>query len=100
MMVLLPVYSKENFGILECQYGFILATNEAMVVTLQYAVTQLTKRFYLLVLVEGLLFYGLGVGSVGLGSSFGDFLASMVIVPIGEMIIILTAAAMTAEMAR
>ena len=40
MMMLLAVYAKENFGVPESQYGFIMATNAAMVVLFQYAVTR------------------------------------------------------------
>ena len=36
MMMLLAVYAKENFGVPERQYGFIMATNAAMVVLFQY----------------------------------------------------------------
>ena len=44
MMMLLAVYAKENFGVPERQYGFIMATNAAMVVLLQYAVTRRARR--------------------------------------------------------
>src|SRR4030067_983665 len=65
MMVLLPVYAKESFGVPESQYGFILATNAVMVVLFQYGVTRLTVRFSTLrVLAVGSLFYAVGVGRV------------------------------------
>jgi MFS family permease len=100
MMVLLPVYAKENFGVPESQYGFIMATNAAMVVLFQYAITRLTERYHhLLVLAVGSLFYALGTGSVVLGSNFPTFLASMVILTIGEMIMIPTSTALTANLA-
>jgi len=68
MMVLLPVYGKENFGLAESQYGPILATNAAMVVLFQFAVTRMTERYRPVpVLALGTLFYALGVGSVGAG---------------------------------
>lgn len=100
MMILLPVYAKENFGVPESQYGFIMATNAAMVVLFQYAITKITSRYkHLPVLATGAMFYALGVGSVALGQSFVAFLASMVVLTIGEMIIIPTATALTANMA-
>ncbi|HEY75324.1 MAG TPA: MFS transporter [Thermoflexia bacterium] len=100
MMVLLPVYAKENFGVPESQYGFIMATNAAMVVLFQYTVTRITeRRHYLPVLTIGSLFYAAGVGSVALGRGFPAFLLSMVILTIGEMIMIPTSTALTANLA-
>jgi MFS family permease len=100
MMVLLPVYAKENFGVPESRYGFIMATNAAMVVLLQFLVTRLTERYrHMPVLAVGSLFYALGVGSVALGFSFPTFLLSMVILTIGEMIMIPTSTALTANLA-
>lgn len=100
LMVLLPVYGKENFGVPENQYGFIMATNAAMVVFLQYGVTRVTSRHaHLPVLAVGSLFYALGVGSVAIGRGFAAFLASMVVLTIGEMIMIPTSTALTANLA-
>ncbi|MEW6569168.1 MAG: MFS transporter [Chloroflexota bacterium] len=100
LMVLLPVYAKENFGVPENQYGFIMATNAAMVVVLQYSVTRRTTRHpQLPVLAVGSLFYALGVGSVAAGRSFPTFLGSMVILTIGELIMIPTSTALTANLA-
>jgi MFS family permease len=100
MMVLLPVYVKENFGLPESAYGFILATNAAMVVLFQYGVTRFTQRYYHLpVLAVGSLFYALGVGSVALGAGFAGFLVSMIILTIGELIMIPTSSALTANLA-
>jgi MFS family permease len=100
MLILLPVYAKENFGVPESQYGFIMATNAAMVVLFQYAITNVTKRHrHLPVLAVGSLFYALGVGSVAWGWNFPTFLVSMVVLTIGEMIMIPTATALTANLA-
>jgi len=100
MMVLLPVYAKENFGVPESQYGFIMATNAAMVVLFQYGITKITKRYHHLpILAAGAMFYALGVGSVAWGQSFPAFLISMVVLTIGEMLIMPTATALTANLA-
>lgn len=100
MMVLLPVYAKEGFGVPEHQYGFIMAANAAMVVAFQYLVTRQTSRFRALpVLAAGALFYALGTGSVAAGHSFTGFLLSMVVLTIGELIIVPTATALTADLA-
>jgi MFS family permease len=100
MMVLLPVYAKENFGVAENRYGFIMATNAGMVVMLQYTVTRVTDRYHHLpVLAIGSLFYAVGVGSVGWGWNFPTFLLSMILLTIGEMIMIPTSTALTANLA-
>lgn len=100
LMVLLPVYGKENFGVAENQYGFIMATNAAMVVFLQYMVTRVTSRYrHLPVLAAGAIFVAVGVGSVAWGSGFTAFLVSMIVLTIGEMIIIPTSTALTANLA-
>jgi MFS family permease len=100
MMVLLPVYAKESFGVPESQYGFILATNAAMVVLFQYGVTRVTTRFPTLrVLAVGSVFYALGVGSVALGMAFPAFLVSMIVLTIGELIMAPTSTTLTAALA-
>ncbi len=100
MMVLLPVYVKENFRVPERLYGFIMTTNAAVAVRLQYGITRLASRFPALpVLAVGSLFYALGVGSVALGRSFPAFLFSMVLLTLGELLMIPTATTLTANLA-
>ncbi len=100
MMVFLPVYIKEVYAIPESRYGFIMATNAAMVVLFQFAITRVTERYSsALVLAVGAFFTAMGVGSVALGSGFPAFLLSMVILTIGEMIIVPTSVAFVADLA-
>jgi MFS family permease len=99
IMVLLPVYAKEQYGVIESQYGFIMAANAAMVVFFQYPVTQITKRYpHIPVLAVGTLLYGLGVGSVALGRGFVAFLISMVVATLGELIMVPTGTALAANL--
>lgn len=99
MMVLLPVYAKEQFDVIESQYGFIMATNAAMVVLFQYLVTRVTSRYpNLPVLAVGALLYGVGVGSVALGHSFVAFLLSMVVMTLGELTLVPTGTTMVANL--
>jgi MFS family permease len=99
-MVLLPVYAKENYGVVERQYGFIMATNAAIVVIFQYPVTSLVSRYpRLLVIAAGSFFYAVGVGSVALAQGVAGFLVSMVILTIGELIAMPTSTALTADLA-
>ncbi|MFQ5886535.1 MAG: MDR family MFS transporter [Anaerolineae bacterium] len=100
MMTLLPVYIKEGYGILESGYGFIMATNAAMVVLFQYSITRVTERYRAApILAAGALFTALGVGSVALGGSFPLFWMSMVILTIGEMLVIPTSVSFVADTA-
>jgi len=100
MMMLLAVYAKENFGLPESQYGFIMATNAAMVVLFQYAVTRRSQAYPpLQVLALGAFFYAIGAGSVALGGGFWGFWLSMVILTIGELLIAPTGTAVAANLA-
>ncbi|HOG46092.1 MAG TPA: MFS transporter [Anaerolineae bacterium] len=100
IIALLPVYAKEHYGMPESRYGLIMATNAAMVVLFQFAVTRITRRHAdLPVLALGSLFYALGVGSVAWGWGFATFLVSMIVLTIGELIISPTATALTARLA-
>jgi MFS family permease len=100
MFILLPLYGKENFGIQENQYGFIVTTNALMCIFVQYSVTQVTKhRPALPVLGIGALFYAVGVGSIALGTGFWSFVASMAVLTVGELIMTPTATALVAELA-
>lgn len=86
--VLLSVYAKQNYHVPENQYGFIATTNALMVVFLQFAVTQITKRHTPLpVMAVGAVFYAVGGASIALGTGFWGFWISMVIMTIGELIV-------------
>jgi MFS family permease len=100
MFILLPVYAKENFSVLESQYGFIMAVNAGMVVSLQYLITRFTKRSKPLpILAAGAFLYALGVGSVAIGDGFWDFFISMAVMTLGELMLVPTANTLVSEMA-
>jgi MFS family permease len=97
---LLSIYTKENFGIAEDQYGQILAINAAMVVLFQYGVTRITARYrHLPVMAAGALFYVAGLVSFAQSGMVLHFMFSMVILTIGELIAMPTANALVANMA-
>jgi MFS family permease len=98
--VLLGVYTKQNYGILENQYGLIPMTNAIMVVIMQVSVTRFSKRYQpLLMMALGAFFYAGGVTSVALATDFWGFWISMVIITMGELILIPTAATYVANIA-
>lgn len=97
--ILMGVYAKQNFGVEESQYGFIPTVNALMVIFFQFFVTQVTKRHSPLgMLTIGSLFYAVAVGSVALAGGFWGFLASMVVLTIGELILSPTATTMAANL--
>ena len=98
--VLLPVYTNTNFGLPEKLYGLIPTTNALMVVTLQFLVTQITRRRKpMAVLTVGTAFYAAATLMVAFFSGFWGFWLCMVILSIGELIISPTATTYTANAA-
>ena len=100
LWILMPVYTKTNYGIPEALYGWIPTTNAVMCVFVQYSVTSITRRHPTLpVLGAGMLIYALGAGSVALMSSFWGFWLSMVILTFGELTLVPTASKYVADLA-
>ena len=100
VFVLLPVYAKEVFGLMESEYSLLLSINAAMVVLLQYAVTRFCDRYRPLhVMGWSALIYAVGLGSVALGYDLPTFSVSMVIVTLGELMLMPTALTFIASIA-
>lgn len=100
LWILMPVYSKTNFGIPENLYGWIPTVNGLMCVFVQYPVTRITRRYRTLpVLAVGMFIYALGAGSVALMTTFWGFLLSMVILTFGELTLVPTASKYVADLA-
>ncbi len=98
--VLLGLYVKENYGILENRFGMIVGVNAVMVVLLQYAVTRAATRYAPLpVIALGALFYAAGMTGFALSRSFAGFLGGMMILTMGELLLVPTATALVAEIA-
>jgi len=97
---LLSVYTNVNYDLPLKLYGFLPTTNALMCVTLQVFVTNYTKRFPTLqVITVGALFYAVSVGSIAFMSTFWGFLACMVGMTIGELIIMPTSSTYVANRA-
>jgi MFS family permease len=100
MMTVLPVYMKDQFGLGESFFGWVMTTNALMVVALQFPITRATQRLARFPLIAlGAVLYAAGVASVALGTTFWHFVGAMVILTLGEMIIVPTATAVTADLA-
>lgn len=100
MMTVLPVYMNGTFGLGASYYGWVMTTNAGMVVLLQFLITRATSPLPRLALAAiGAILYGLGVGSVGLGNAFPHFILAMALYTLGELILVPTASALTADLA-
>jgi len=100
MTMILPVHMKEDFGLAERSFGWVMTTNAGLVALLQYSVSRWAERRpRLRMMALGAALYGLGVGSVVLARGFPWFVASMVLVTFGEMISVPIANAVAADLA-
>jgi MFS family permease len=98
--LLLPIYGKDNFGISESQYGFIMASNAITVILLQMPITLFVRRFKPLnILAFGAGFFALGFVGMIFANSFWTFMASMVVLSLGEIILVPTATTLAANSA-
>jgi len=100
MWVLLAVYIKVNFGILEATYSWIPTTNALMVVFLQVFITQVAKNHRdTKIMPIGAAFYTAAMLIVGLSSQFWGFWLAMVVMTLGELITAPTATTFVANLA-
>ncbi|MHB8193022.1 MAG: MDR family MFS transporter [Bellilinea sp.] len=100
MNTTLAVYLRDNHGVPERGFGYILSLNAAMVVLFQFSITRWINRFRpLLIMTIGSLFYAVGFAMYGLVAVFPLFLAAMAIITIGEMFVSPVSQSIVARMA-
>lgn len=100
IFVLLPVYAKENFGMIESEYSLLLTLNALLVVLFQYGVSKIFDRYNELpVMAFAALLYAIGLGTVAIGYDLTTFAISMVIVTMGELLIMPTTLTFVANIA-
>ncbi len=96
----LSVYLRDVHQINPQGYGFLLTTSAITVVIFQFTVTRLIKyRPPFLMMALGTLFYMLGFSMFGFVQPYWLFLAAMVVITLGEMIIMPTTQALAANFA-
>ena len=96
----LPVYLRDTHGFTPSAYGFLLTSSAITVVLLQFWVSHTIKdRPPLLMMALGTIFYAIGFSMIGLISAYFLFVLAIVIVTMGEMIIMPTSQALTANFA-
>ncbi len=100
VFMLLGLYVKENYHITEARFGLIVGANAVMVVAFQYAVTRRTIGYAPLpVMALGALFYASGLGIYALSQGFAGFLLGMIVMTCGELLLVPTATAYSANLA-
>jgi len=87
----LSVYLRDNHGIDPGGYGFLLTTSAIVVILFQFSMTRLIKNkapFRMMAL--GTLFYMIGFTMFGVVNAYWLFIAAIVVITIGEMIVVPT----------
>lgn len=88
MNVTLGVFLRDNYGIPEDGYAYILSINAAMVVLMQFWITRrIEKAPPMLIMAAGTLLYAIGFAMYGFVGTYTLFVLAMVIITIGEMLV-------------
>jgi MFS family permease len=88
LFILMPIYLKQNFQILENQSSLLFSVNALIVVLFQYTTTRWASRFSpFLMMAIGALIYALALGSIPFLETFVFFIGAMMVLTIGEMVI-------------
>jgi MFS family permease len=96
----LSVYLRDTHGVPDQGYGYILALNASMVVLFQFAIARRVQAYRpLMVMAAGSLLYAVGYALYGFVSSYPAFMAAMVVVTTGEMLVAPTSQALAAYFA-
>lgn len=97
----LSVYLRDTHGIEPQGYGFLLTSSAITVIAFQFWTMRVIKtRPQFLMMALGTVFYLIGFGMFGLVSAYLMFVAAVVIITIGEMIVMPTSQTIAAGFAR
>jgi MFS family permease len=100
MNTTLGVFLRDQHGLPESGYGWLISINAAMVVLLQFAITRrIEKNPPMLMMALGAFFIATGLLLYGFVSTFWLFVVAMAILTIGEMVTIPIANAVVAKFA-
>jgi len=96
----LSVYLRDVHGVPPQGYGLLLSIDAGVVVLLQFWVTRrVSKRPPLLMLALGSLFYMIGFSMYAWVNTYALFLAAILVITIGEMIVVPVGQAVAAQFA-
>jgi MFS family permease len=100
MNTTLAVYLRDVHGVTEQYYGYILSLNAALVVIFQFPITRWISKYRpLFIMAVGTLFYAVGFAMYGFVSLYVLFLAAIVIITVGEMLVSPVGQALAAQFA-
>lgn len=98
MNTTMPVFLFEERAIAPAGYGALLSMNALIVVVFQFWITRrVSGRRPMLMMALGTIFYAVGFGMFGFGSTFAYFVVAMIVITIGEMIIAPVGQALVAQ---
>lgn len=84
----LGVYLRDQHGLPEVRYGWLLSINAIIVVLFQFWVTRRLEKYRpMLMMAAGSLLYALGFAMYGFVPTFALFVVAMIIITIGEMVV-------------
>ena len=96
----LSVYLRDNFGVTTQGYGFILTSSAIMVIFFQFWVTRRVKQYPpMLMMALGSAFYVVGFSMYGFVTAYFLFVAAVLVITIGEMIVMPVSQALAANFA-
>jgi MFS family permease len=96
----LGVFLRNAHGIPETGYGWLLSLNAALVVLFQFPITRrLEKRPPMAMMAIGAALLGIGFAMYGFFSTYSLFLAAMLVITVGEMIMMPVSNALVAKFA-
>ena len=100
MNTTLGVFLRDQHGLPESGYGWLISINAAMVVLLQFAITRRIEKYPpMLMMAVGSLFIAVGLFLYGVVGTFFFFAIAMAILTVGEMVTIPIAQAVVASFA-
>ncbi len=84
----LGVYLRDQHGLPELSYGWLISINAILVVLFQFWVTRRLQKYRpFLMMAAGSLLYAIGFAMYGYISTFAFFIIAMIIITIGEMVV-------------
>jgi len=84
----LGVYLRDQHGLPEIRYGWLISINAIIVVLFQFWVTRRLEKYRpMLMMAAGSLLYAIGFAMYGFVPTFALFVIAMIIITIGEMVV-------------
>ena len=84
----LGVFLRDQHGLPEIRYGWLLSINAILVVFFQFWMTRRLEKYRpMLMMAAGSLLYALGFAMYGFVSGFALFVIAMIVITIGEMVV-------------